>query len=141
MVLWLFELLVTNGCRPLKVRRVGVDIIKVWLFRFWLWQHIWMSSQTLIELMLVSLEILGCLVCRTLKKLKFRQLDQKLWSWEVSWRILHDFQEKMNSIIFAMTLVSTYSDGRIRVFMVLRSQSQVKLGQSWRKIPSSSGLM
>ena len=29
MVLWLFELPVTNGCRPLKVRRVGVDIIKV----------------------------------------------------------------------------------------------------------------
>ena len=41
-------------------------------FRFWFWlrSHIWWPSWTQIKLILVSLESYGCLVSRTLKKLK-----------------------------------------------------------------------
>ena len=47
---------------------------------------------------------------------------------------------KWNSIIFAMTLVSTRFGGRIKIrdFGALKSQSQVKLSQTWSKLTNIS---
>ena len=50
---------------------------------------------------------------------------------------------KVNLIIFTMVVVPTCSDTqiKIRVSGALESQPRVKLSRSWRKSPSSSGLM
>ena len=55
------------------------QICPVALLQFWIRMHIWMSSWTWIEAILVSLESSGCLFFKKLKKLKFQQLDKKLW--------------------------------------------------------------
>ena len=53
---------------------------------FWskLWLIIWRSFLALIDLILVSMEIYGCLVFRTLDILKIQWLDRKLWHRDVS---------------------------------------------------------
>ena len=84
------------------------------------------------------LEIYGCLVFRKLKKLKFQQLDQKLWPWESLLMRFSQFSLYLNSfwnknwIIFIMAVVSTRFGRRIKikVFGPTQDQLQVKLGQS-----------
>ena len=48
------------------------QICPVTLLQFWIQMHIWRSSWTWIEVILVSLERSGCLFFKKLKKLKFQ---------------------------------------------------------------------
>ena len=55
--------------------------------------RLWRPFQTLIEVILMALEIFGCLVSRILDISKIQWLDQKLCPWEVSWCAQNSFQD------------------------------------------------
>ena len=80
------------------------DISSFGLFSVQLWTHIWRSSWTRIELILVSLERSRCIVSKTLKKLKIKQSDQNSWPREACWRAFHDFLD----ISIVLTSISTH---------------------------------
>ena len=69
---------------PLGCARADVDISSLSFSLVQLQTHILMPFWTPIKLILVSLERSRCLVSRTLNQMKFQQLEQNLWSREVS---------------------------------------------------------
>ena len=70
--------------QPLKVYQASANISNFDFFQLWFWLLVLMSFRTPIKLILLSLEISGFLVSKTLKKLKFQLLNKKLWPQEVS---------------------------------------------------------